>query len=218
MPRMRKKKNYDNRIAACQKVHITSPSEYKGQWREKLGFETEVPIYLELGCGKGQFATTLAKRHPNTLVIAMEREPTAALIAMEKAIKQNVDNLFFIAADINFLREYFDNNEVNRIYLNFSDPWTRQNKPKRRLTYRSFLDVYHQVLKDGSDLFFKTDNDLLFDFSLEELEQSKFKVLDYSRDLHRSKWAEQNIQTEFEAKYVQKGISIKVLHARNTDD
>ncbi|MCR5804181.1 MAG: tRNA (guanosine(46)-N7)-methyltransferase TrmB, partial [Clostridia bacterium] len=112
------------------------------------------------------------------------------------------------------IENYFAEGEVNRIFLNFSDPWTRQNKPKRRLTYRDFLNKYKVMMRDGGAIEFKTDNDDLFDFSLNEFKETGFTLEDVTRDLHNSEWHEDNIRTEFEQKFADQGITIKRVVAK----
>ena len=151
----------------------------------------------------------MALRHPEVLYIAMERDASVTLAAIEKAHALEIPNLFFIRGDAGIIENYFAEDEVNRIFLNFSDPWTRQNKPKRRLTYRDFLAKYKVMMKDGGAIEFKTDNDDLFDFSLEEFKEMGFTLTDVTRDLHNSEWNEENIRTEFEQKFADQGIPIK---------
>ncbi|NLT11683.1 MAG: tRNA (guanosine(46)-N7)-methyltransferase TrmB [Clostridiaceae bacterium] len=218
MPRMRKKKNMDRRLEACRPVFFDEPELNRGRWREVCGFDKCTQLMLELGCGKGKFVVGQAKRYPDRLFVAFEKEPTVILLAMENAIRNNCDNIFFVCADIASLSEYFETDETDIIFINFCDPWTRQNKPKRRLTHRSCLEVYKSILKNNGELFFKTDSEMLFDFSLEELDLSGFQVLELTRDLHHSAFNETNISTEFEEKYASENIPIKWLHASSQKD
>ena len=133
--------------------------------------------------------------------------------SIEKAKELEIKNLFFVNADAKNLLEYFEENEVDRIYLNFSDPWTRKKKPKRRLTYRDFLKVYETVMKPGGEVRFKTDNTLLFEFSVGEFTECGFTLSEVTRDLHNSEWNEGNVRTEFEQKFADEGIPIKRLVA-----
>ncbi|MBO4928490.1 MAG: tRNA (guanosine(46)-N7)-methyltransferase TrmB [Clostridiales bacterium] len=209
MARMRKKKNLISRTEACSDHFFEDPSANRGHWREACGMPEDCRMFVEIGCGKGLFAENMAKNHPDVCYVAIEREPSCCLLAMEKAKNAGLRNLFFIRGDALGFPEYFGENEVDRIYINFCDPWTRQNKPKRRLTYRAFLDMYRQVMKEGGQIHFKTDNDPLFDFSLEEFEASGWKTTCVTRDLHHSEWDKENIRTEFESKYAEQGIPIK---------
>lgn len=209
MARMRKKKNLIPRTEACSEHFFEDPTLNKGKWREACGMPETSELYVEIGCGKGLFSENMARKYPDVCYVAIEREPSCCLLAMEKATRENLKNLFFIRGDATNLLEFFGAAEVNRIYINFCDPWTRQNKPKRRLTYRAFLDMYRQVLKPGAQIRFKTDNDALFDFSLEEFAASGWETTCVTRDLHNSEWDADNIRTEFESKYAEQGIPIK---------
>ena len=156
----------------CHERWFDAPMLNKGKWREACGFPEDIPVWLEIGCGKGKFCTEMALRHPEVLYIAMERDASVTLAAIEKAHELEIPNLFFIRGDAGIIENYFAEGEVNRIFLNFSDPWTRQNKPKRRLTYRDFLNKYKVMMREGGAIEFKTDNDDLFDFSLNEFKET----------------------------------------------
>lgn len=190
------------------------PMMNKGKWREVCGAKPGAPIWLEIGCGKGKFCTEMAVKNPDVLYIALERDTSVILAAIEKAHNEEIPNLFFLNADANLIDNYFDENEIDRIYLNFSDPWSRRNKPKRRLTYRDFLNKYRVILKDGSQIEFKTDNDDLFEFSLEEFKETGFTLEDVTYDLHNSEFDKDNVRTEFEQKFADDGINIKRVVAK----
>ena len=209
MARMRKKKNLIPRTEACADHYFDDPSANRGKWREACGMPSDCPLYVEIGCGKGLFSENMARKNPDVCYVAIEREPSCCLLAMERAKNAELKNLFFIRGDATGLLEFFGPSEVSRIFINFCDPWTRQNKPKRRLTYRAFLDMYRQVLVPGGQIHFKTDNDPLFDFTLEEMEASGWETTCVTRDLHHSEWDAENIRTEFESKYAEQGIPIK---------
>ena len=209
MARMRSKRNIPARMERCHERWFDEPMLNKGHWRQACGFPADVPVWLEIGCGKGKFCTEMAARHPEVLYIAMEREASVTLAAVEKAHNMELPNLFFIRGDAGLIENYFDEDEIDRIFLNFSDPWTRQNKPKRRLTYRAFLEKYKVMMKKGSSICFKTDNDDLFDFSLEEFKECGFGLTEVTRDLHNSEYEKDNIRTEFEQKFADQGIPIK---------
>ena len=209
MARMRKKKNLVSRTEACADHYFDAPEENRGKWRTACGMPEDCALFVEIGCGKGLFAENMAKRNPNVCYVAIEREPSCCLLAMERAQREGLSNLFFIRGDAQGMLEFFGPGEVDRIFINFCDPWTRQNKPKRRLTYRAFLDMYRQVMKMGGQIHFKTDNDPLFDFTLEEMAASGWETTCVTRDLHNSEWDAENIRTEFETKYAEQGIPIK---------
>ena len=156
----------------------------------------------------------MALRHPEVLYIAMEKDASVTLAAIEKAHALEIPNLFFIRGDANLIENYFAEDEIDRIFLNFSDPWTRQNKPKRRLTYRDFLNKYKVMMREGGVIEFKTDNDDLFDFSLNEFTETGFTLEQVTRDLHNSEWNDENIRTEFEQKFADQGIPIKRVVAK----
>lgn len=214
MGRMRAKRNIPIRMERCHERWFEDPMLNKGRWREACGFSADVPVWLEIGCGKGKFCTEMAKTNPDVLYIAMEREPSVILAAIEKAHELELPNLFFIKGDANLIENYFDKDEADRVFINFCDPWTRQNKPKRRLTYRDFLTKYKGFLKAGSLICFKTDNDELFDFSVNEFEESGFELSELTRDLHNSEFDGANIRTEFEQKFADQGIPIKRVVAK----
>lgn len=209
MARMRKKKNLIPRTEACADRFFEVPQENKGRWREACGMPSDCPLYVEIGCGKGMFSENMARNNPDVCYVAIEREPSCCLLAMERAKNAGLTNLFFIRGDATLMLDFFGPSEVDRIFINFCDPWTRQNKPKRRLTYRGFLDMYRQVMKVGGQIHFKTDNDPLFDFSLEEFAAAGWETSCVTRDLHHSEWDKENIRTEFETKYAEQGIPIK---------
>lgn len=209
MARARTKKHIPERLERCHERWFDTPLMNKGNWREVCGFPKDCKMFLEVGCGKGKFACETAKANPDVLYIAMERDTSIILGAIEKAHEADIKNLFFLNADANLLENYFDENEVDRMYINFCDPWNRRNKPKRRLTYRAFLEKYKVMLKDGSEIRFKTDNDDLFDFSLDEFTACGFTLSELTRDLHNSEYDSSNVRTEFEQKFADQGINIK---------
>ena len=209
MTRMRMKRHIPERMERCHERWFDVPEENKGRWREVCGVAEDVPLFLELGCGKGKFCTQTAIDNPDVLYVAVERDKSVILAAIEKAHNLEIPNLFFINCDVNRLEELFEENEADRIYINFCDPWNRRNKPKRRLTYRDFLEKYKVLLKKGGQIRFKTDNDDLFDFSLEEFAHCGFTLSEETRDLHNSEYDQDNVRTEFEQKFADEGIPIK---------
>ena len=213
MTRLRAKRHIPERMERCADLWFALPATNKGKWREVCGFPADCKLFLEIGCGKGKFCTETAIANPDALYIALERESSVILAAIEKAKELEIKNLFFVNADAKNLLDYFEENEVDRIYLNFSDPWTRKKKPKRRLTYRDFLKVYETIMKPGGEVRFKTDNTLLFEFSVSEFTECGFTLSEVTRDLHNSEWNEENVRTEFEQKFADEGIPIKRLVA-----
>jgi len=200
-------------MEVCKDLWFAFPAANKGKWREVCGFPEDCELFLEIGCGKGKFCTETAMANPDALYIALERESSVILAAIEKTKALEIKNLFFVNADAKYLPDYFEDNEVSRIYLNFSDPWTRKKKPKRRLTYRDFLKVYEKIMVPKGQIRFKTDNTLLFDFSVAEFTECGFTLTEVTRDLHNSEYNEGNVRTEFEQKFADEGIPIKRLVA-----
>ena len=208
--RMRKKKNLDVRLARCAPVMVDGPRAWRGRWNELFG--NDHPIRLEIGCGKGRFILETARRNPDVNFVAIEREEGALIMATEKAMDAALPNLRFLSFDAAALGEIFAPGEVSLIYLNFSDPWPPNRQRKRRLTWRAFLAVYDQILSDDGAIFFKTDNQRLFEWSLGELCQNGWLLQNISLDLHNSDY--DNIMTEYEEKFSAQGYRIYRLEAR----
>ena len=202
--RMRKKPNLGVRMERCTRVLISDPEERKGKWRELMPEAKEV--FLELGCGKGRFTAETAAQNPQALYIAVERVPDAMVIAMERVCAQELHNVFFVDGDVAQLPLFFAPGEVDRIYINFCDPWPSNRHAKRRLTHRNFLLKYRQVLPDGGEIHFKTDNAGLFAFSVEEFPAGGFQPTQVTDDLHRD--GIQGVMTDYEAKFHAMGTPI----------
>ena len=209
MTRMRMKRHIPERMEKCHERWFDDPAANKGKWREVCGIPEGAQLFLEVGCGKGKFCTETALANPDVLYVAIEREKSVILAAIEKAHNQEIPNLFFINCDVNIIEDLFEKDEVDRMYINFCDPWDRRNKPKRRLTYREFLNKYKILLKEGGQIRFKTDNDELFDFSLGEFGECGFELSELTRDLHNSEYDKDNVRTEFEQKFADAGVPIK---------
>jgi len=208
--RMRKKKHGAERIEACAQLLIRDIDTLKDGF-EGI-FDEERPVHLEIGCGKGNFAVGMAKQHPDVNFIAMERVADVCCVALEKAMASREeragDNLRFLIGDAKLLEEHVQPHSLDCIYLNFSDPWPKAGHAKRRLTHRSFLAIYEKLLKKDGLLRFKTDNVGLFDFSLEEFEAYGAEILWQTRDLHNSEKNQENVMTEYEKNFSEKGFSI----------
>lgn len=200
--RARKKKHGAERLAAV--------SEY---FTDKPVIETGKKTYLEIGCGKGKFIIENAEKNPDTNYIAVEKVSDVILLAAEKARDRELKNIKFIICDAKGLTEIFEPHSVDFIYLNFSDPWPKAGHYKRRLTYKAFLDVYRQILKEDGAVFFKTDNAGLFEFSLEQFKEDGWRLENITDDLHNSEFAKDNIMTEYEKNFSEKGFSIHRLEA-----
>ncbi len=183
---------------------VNNSKEYKGKWNTLFGNDN--PIYIEVGMGKGDFIYGHAKRNPNCNYIGIEKYPSVQAIACKKIIENGIlDNLKLISIDAIELVEVFEKGEVKVLYLNFSDPWPKSRHAKRRLTSSTFLPVYQNILHDDGHIEFKTDNRLLFEYSLVSLQQYGIQFDKVYLDLHNSDAVEDNIMTEYETKFCSKG-------------
>lgn len=186
---------------------INDPEQYKGGWNEL--FENDNPIHIEIGMGKGQFILALAEKNPNINYIGIEMYSSVLYRALEKRQDTDLTNLYFLRFDAKELLTIFDKGEIDRIYLNFSDPWPKDRHAKRRLTSANFLQLYDVVLSRDGWIQFKTDNRPLFDFSVETVNESPLWHIDEcTYDLHNSEFVEGNIMTEYESKFVSQGVPI----------
>lgn len=177
-----------------------------GKWSSI--FNNDHPIHVELGTGKGQFLAKASELYPSINWIGVEKVQEPLLHAVRKGEATNNSNLRYLWMDIEKLAEVFAENEITRFYLHFSDPWPKARHAKRRLTYRRFLDVYKHLLSPDGDLILKTDSFSLFEFSLEEFQETGWSVVEISRDLHHSSYQELNITTEYEEKFASQGMPI----------
>ncbi|MGM9619791.1 MAG: tRNA (guanosine(46)-N7)-methyltransferase TrmB [Oscillospiraceae bacterium] len=201
---MRKKKNLAPRMERCETCWVREPEALRGSWRSLMPEAKD--IHLEIGCGKGRFTVEMAKQHPETLFLAVERVLDAMVVAMERAEREEVRNVFFLGIDARSLPEVFAPGEIQRIYLNFSDPWPGNRHAKRRLTHGNFLRLYRAVLSEGGALHIKTDNSALFDFSLAEIPRFGFVLSEVTRDLHAD--GPQGVMTDYERKFYEEGLPI----------
>ena len=207
--RMRKKKHSAERIEACAEFLLKNPIECFEKEEEIFG--KKCPMLLEIGCGKGDFARGLSKMYPEHGIIALERVPDVAMFALEKAkatADERPDNLRFIIGNAEYLNDWFAPHTFECIYANFSDPWPKKGQHKRRLTAPEFLARYEKLLVPGGELHFKTDNEGLFDFSLEEFAAAGLTIEWQTRDLHHTEKAADNIMTEYETNFSSKGFPI----------
>lgn len=204
--RRRKKKGADLKLLSFENLVIKGDEiDFKGNWNEK--FQNYNPIHVEFGTGRGKFLTTLAKQNPNINYIAMEMKEEVLLKAVEKAVENELNNILFIWGDVNNILDYFDKGELSRVYINFCDPWPKKRWYKRRLTYRGFLENYKKLLKDDGEIHFKTDNEKLFEFSLNEFSEANLKLKNITLDLANSDY-EGNVTTEYEDKFMSYGMKI----------
>ena len=200
--RLRNVKNAYQRLEQNERDFVADPKSFKGKWHTL--FKNNNPIHIEIGMGKGQFLTTLALRNPNINYIGIEKFSSVLIRASEKLELMDLNNIKIINVDANILNEIFDEGEIDRIYLNFSDPWPKNAHAKRRLTSNRFLPIYQNILVKNGEIHFKTDNRLLFEYSLESLNNFGLILSNISLDLHNSAY-EDNIVTEYEEKFSKYG-------------
>ncbi|MCI5592976.1 MAG: tRNA (guanosine(46)-N7)-methyltransferase TrmB [Oscillospiraceae bacterium] len=219
--RMRRKRNLDQRLADCKdKLFeiITDELNFEKaiQNKEYIDFDkifgNDNPTVLEIGCGKGKFACEYAKAHPEQNVIAVEKYGNVIVEACERAIEDGIDNLYFIKGNAEYLPKYIKDGSVERIFLNFSCPFPKNKYAIHRLTHHRFLSIYRLLLCEGGEIHQKTDNMHFFEFSIEEFSQNGFALKNVSLDLHRSGF-EDNIMTEYEARFSSMGMPIYRLEA-----
>lgn len=191
---------------------IQEPEKQKGRWQEVFG--NDHPIHIEIGMGKGQFLMTLAGQNPDINYIGIEKYSSVLLRALQKMVEAPLDNVRFIRMDAETITDVFQKDEVSRIYLNFSDPWPKDRHARRRLTSKEFFARYDRILTKDGQVEFKTDNDALFDFSLEQVEAAGWHLKSFTRDLHHDASMNQgNIMTEYEERFSAMGNPIHKLTA-----
>jgi tRNA (guanine-N7-)-methyltransferase len=203
--RLRHKPWAQEKIDQHPQYVVANPEMHKGKWHES--FEKKQPLHIEIGTGKGRFITEMAKAHPDINYIGIEVYKSVIVDALDKLIEADLPNLKLLNIDANELEKYFTKNDVDRIYLNFSDPWPKTRHEKRRLTYKSFLKLYENILKDAGEIHFKTDNQGLFEYSLMSFSKYGLLLKFLSLDLHHSDF-EGNIMTEYEQKFSERGNRI----------
>lgn len=202
--RMRKKPNLEPRMAACARWQVMDPGGKKGDWRSLMaGCDA---LWVEVGCGKGKFTVETAEANPRVLLVAIERCREAMVMAMEKAREKNLTNVFFVDMDVAWMESCFAPGEIDRLFINFPDPWPRSKNAKRRLTHRRFLSMYTRVLRDGGEIHFKTDNAKLFEFSLEEIAALGLTTRNLTRNLHEN--GPVGIMTGYEERFYALGTPI----------
>ena len=204
--RLRNIKGADERIAESKYV-VQNPAEVKGSWKDCFGNSNS--LYIEIGMGKGQFLHAMAKEYPDVNFVGVEKYSSVLLRAIQKMEEDEVPNLKFICIDAKEILDAFGEGEVDKIYLNFSDPWPKDRHAKRRLPSREFLKKYDVILKKDGFLEFKTDNRGLFDFAVEELPEAGWKAKVVTYDLHNDEeLCKGNIMTEYEEKFSSMGNPI----------
>lgn len=202
--RMRRMRNLEPRMEKCAAYRIEEPAQHKGTWRNLKPDATA--LWVEVGCGKGKFTAETAQANPDVLLIAVERCREAMVVAMEKAKSLGLTNVFYIDMDVAAIEDIFAAGEIDRLFINFPDPWPRKKNAKRRLTHRSFLDKYCRVVRENGEIHFKTDNAPLFEYSVEEFAACGLEVKNLTRDLHKDGVV--GIMTGYEEKFHALGTPI----------
>lgn len=201
-------------ILSASRLVEEAPQKLRGAWRANIGTET---LCLEIGCGLGSFIGEMARLAPQEGWIGLERIGTVLAKASQRLEKgeetSQLQNLRLIHGEAQGLAEIFAPGELDRIYLNFSDPWPKARHAKRRLTSEGFLRIYAEILREGGILQMKTDNDDLYAYSLEQIQADGWEILCQSEDLHHSVYAEGNVMTEYEAKFTEQGKTIHFFRA-----
>ncbi|MFC0234273.1 tRNA (guanosine(46)-N7)-methyltransferase TrmB [Vagococcus entomophilus] len=208
--RVRNKPWAKEKVAEYPQYIPSDPMAWKGKWQDK--FQNKQPIHIEVGTGKGQFITEMAKAHPEINYVGIELQTNVIVIALDKLIEEKLPNLQLLLVNGSMLTEYFAAGEVDQVYLNFSDPWPKKRHEKRRLTSPSFLSNYENILKKNGEIHFKTDNRGLFEYSLASFSQYGMILKQVWLDLHQSDFVG-NIMTEYEAKFSAKGQPIYRVEA-----
>jgi tRNA (guanine-N7-)-methyltransferase len=217
--RMRKKKHGLERLDLCREYIYTPCGEPLEDPAAQIFDKEGAPVYLEIGAGKGGFAVGMVKAHKDACYIALERVTDCVVLAAEHAREEGLsDRLRFTIDTADNLTRMLSPETVDRIFLNFSDPWSKKGYAKRRLTHRRYLAVYFSLLKPNGILRFKTDNVGLFDFTLEELKDIGVEPRIVTRDLHASEWNDGNIVTEYESAFSAKGVPINMLEIVRPDN
>ena len=204
--RQRTVKSRDKIIDDCRNWLVENPAEMPGKWAQLFG--NDHPLHVEIGSGKGQFLTQMALRHPELNFVAIEGGPDIAIRILQKAKELELSNLRVISVFVNDAREFFAPGEVTQIYVNFCDPWPKARHAKRRLVYRGKLEAYKAIAAPGAKLAFRTDNDALFEFGLEEFAAAGLVPELVTRNLHAEAYFEGMIPTEYETKFAENGKSI----------
>ena len=208
--RVRNRKGATELLEAHPQYVILNPADAKGRWQEIFG--NNHPIHVEVGSGKGAFVSGMAKANPEINYIGIDIQKSVLSYALDKVLATGVPNIKLLWVDGSDLTDYFEEGEIDRLYLNFSDPWPKKRHEKRRLTYQSFLATYQQILPENGEIHFKTDNRGLFEYSLVSFSQYGMKLKGVWLDLHTSDF-EDNVLTEYEQKFANKGQVIYRVEA-----
>ncbi|HGM8857563.1 TPA: tRNA (guanosine(46)-N7)-methyltransferase TrmB [Streptococcus pyogenes] len=208
--RVRKRKGAEEHLANNPHYVILNPEDAKGRWHDVFG--NDRPIHIEVGSGKGGFITGMALKNPDINYIGIDIQLSVLSYALDKVLASEVSNVKLLRVDGSSLTNYFEDGEVDMMYLNFSDPWPKTKHEKRRLTYKDFLDTYKRILPEHGEIHFKTDNRGLFEYSLASFSQYGMTLRQIWVDLHASNY-EGNVMTEYEEKFSNKGQVIYRVEA-----
>lgn len=208
--RMRRKPNLIPRMERCSRVLIEDPAALRGTWKQS--FPEYDSLWLELGCGKGRFTADTAEQNPKAFLVAIEKVPDVMVMAMERVCDKGLSNVRFIDGDALALPVLFEPREVDRIFINFCDPWPKKSATKHRLTSPGFLEIYESILKPDGEIHFKTDNQPLFEYSVETLEENGWTLSEVTRDLHEN--GPVGVMTDYEAKFYAQGVKISRFVAK----
>ncbi|HEL1587304.1 TPA: tRNA (guanosine(46)-N7)-methyltransferase TrmB [Streptococcus suis] len=209
--RVRNRKGAPELLAQYPQYVILNPEDCKGKWADIFG--NDHPIHIEVGSGKGRFITGMAAQNPDINYIGIDIQLTVLSYALDRVVEAGLPNIKLLQVDGSSLTNYFNPAEIDRLYLNFSDPWPKKRHEKRRLTYKSFLDTYKEILPDKGEIHFKTDNRGLFEYSLASFSQYGMILNQVWLDLHASDF-EGNVMTEYEEKFSKKGQVIYRVEAQ----
>ncbi|WPL37067.1 tRNA (guanosine(46)-N7)-methyltransferase TrmB [Malacoplasma iowae] len=211
MGRLRRNRKYEEKLFNDTNVFIINHLEYINNWKKQV-FKNNNEIHIEIGCGKGDFINYLSKNNENINYVAIDKFPTVLYKALSKVNKEMRNNLKIISTDAKELNSVFGKGEVDKIYLNFSDPWPKKQHEKNRLTNISFLNIFFNILKDGGVIEFKTDNDILFDYTVDVVKSNNMNIHYLSYDLYNDKEEIKfNVPTEYERKWHSAGKTIKKI-------
>ena len=216
--RMRRKKHRNERLESCADIVIKDIFDYKDDLR-KIFPDSKNPLHLEIGCGKGGFISQIAQINPDINYIAFEKNLDVLVLAMEKVKEKSLSNVRFVPGDATVLGQLDRQNSIERLYINFCDPWHKWGHRKRRLTYETYLNIYERIMKKKGEIHFKTDNAPLFEFSLNSFSDYGMKLKNITLDLHNSKF-EGNVMTEYEKLFSEKGQPIyrcEAIFAESTE-
>ncbi|MGT2846784.1 tRNA (guanosine(46)-N7)-methyltransferase TrmB [Streptococcus massiliensis] len=208
--RVRNRKGASELLESNPQYVVLEPATAKGKWRDLFGNDN--PIHIEVGSGKGGFITGMAKLHPDINYIGIDIQKTVLSYALDKVLAADVPNIKLLWVDGSDLTDYFEAGEIAQLYLNFSDPWPKKKHEKRRLTYKTFLDTFKEILPEHGQIHFKTDNRGLFEYSLVSFSNYGMTLKGVWLDLHASDY-EGNVMTEYEAKFSSKGQVIYRVEA-----